>query len=281
MRSGFAPVTTSAQRGYAISGRRFRPHAGQFREAGVRVSGGHRRRTASRVLEREGDARGAAQGRQQGVSVRRGLGLAGRRDRRRRRALPSLRRIGLAPARHRARRDRSRGAAGVPRAAPRGQQDRLPRVLGAPRCAPAAAITKRTRDTATRRTRTCTTATGFAAGPSLSPGLRRAVRTQPGVSRAVRRRRGEGAVVAEPPHSNQRKKAARIEKETAHDDVVGLQQGPACRSCRISRSAARWSSRRAGKRTGRAAPPGSVSRSSAICSTATSAATGRRRCRIS
>jgi hypothetical protein len=48
-----------------------------------------------------------------------------------------------------------------------------------------------------------------------------------------------------------------------------------------SRSAARSSSRRAGRRTAAAAPPDSASRSSATCSTATSAASGRRTCRIS
>ena len=47
---------------------------------------------------------------------------------------------------------------------------------------------------------------------------------------------------------------------------------------RTFRSAARWCSRRAGKPTAPAARPGCASRSSATCSTATSAATGRRRC---
>ena len=161
----------------------------QFRELAVRVPRGGVAEPPSRLLEREGDARGAAQGRQQGVSLRRRPRPAGRRDRRRRRAVPSLRRIGRAQARHRARRHRSRGAAARssrritsptrPTAAPAGRG----------RSARAAAITKRTRATATRRGRTCTTATGFAAGPTSACKIYGELAdAQSGVPRAVRRR---------------------------------------------------------------------------------------------
>ena len=56
---------------------------------------------------------------------------------------------------------------GVPRAASRRRQDRLPARAGRGRSARAAAITRRTRATATTdAARTCTTASGFAAGPT-------------------------------------------------------------------------------------------------------------------
>ena len=101
---GFAPVTTSPNRGYAISDGGFDEHARPVPSTRVRVPRSRGREPPPRVFEREGDARGDPQGRQQGVSVRRRARPDGRRDRRRRRALPPLRRLRRAQARHRARR---------------------------------------------------------------------------------------------------------------------------------------------------------------------------------
>ena len=128
---GFAPVTTSPTPRPRDFRRRLRRHAGAVPGPRVRVPRGVGRQPAPWVLEREGNARGTAQRREQGVSLRRGPRPAGRRHGRRRRALPPLRRIRRAQARHRAGRHRSSGAAGVSRTASRGEQDRLQHLLGA------------------------------------------------------------------------------------------------------------------------------------------------------
>ena len=65
---GFAPVTTAPGRGHAISDDGFDDMLGQFRDAGLRVPRGGGREPASRLLERQGDARGDPQGDEQGVS---------------------------------------------------------------------------------------------------------------------------------------------------------------------------------------------------------------------
>ena len=121
---------------------------------------------APRLLEREGHARGDPQGDEQGVPVRRRTRPAGRRDRRRRRALPPLRRLGRAQARH------GRATASIETRSTRSSSSITSRTrptaapAGRGRSARAAAITRRTRATARRRGRTCTTATGSAAGPT-------------------------------------------------------------------------------------------------------------------
>ena len=88
------------------------------------------RRTAPRILERARHARGDSQRHEQGLSVRRGTWPHGRGDRRRRRALPPLRGLEHAQARHRVRRRRSRAAGRFSHEAPHREQDRLLDVLG-------------------------------------------------------------------------------------------------------------------------------------------------------
>ena len=67
----------------------------------------------------------------QGLPLRRRPRPDGRGDRRRRGAVPPLRRLGRAQLRHRARRHRPRDSRRLPRRAPHRQQDRLPDLLGA------------------------------------------------------------------------------------------------------------------------------------------------------
>ena len=109
------------------------------------------RRPAPRLLQRQGDAAGDSQGHEQGVSLRRRARADGRGDRRRRGAVPPLRRLRRAQARdacatasiaRRSRRSsRSTTSRTRPTAAPAGRG----------RSARAAAITRRTRATATPR----------------------------------------------------------------------------------------------------------------------------------
>ena len=90
------------------------------------------REPASRLLERARDAAGDPPGPRQGLPVRRRPRPAGRVDRRRRRALPPLRRLGRAQLRHgHATASIATSSSGVPRLASHRQQDRLPDLLGA------------------------------------------------------------------------------------------------------------------------------------------------------
>ncbi len=160
-------------------------------QARARVRRPRRREPASRVLEREGHARGDPQRREQGVSVRRRARPARRLDRRRRRALPSLRRLGRAQVRHGARRHRPRRAERVPRAASHRGQDRLQQVLGA------AALFGRLLSRGARPLRLdrpsepALLRVDSRLDGNLSRDLRRAVGAKSGISGAVRSRRGE------------------------------------------------------------------------------------------
>ena len=98
---GFAPVTTSPDQQYAIGDHGFDSMLGQFRVLAPGVARARRRQPASRLLERQGIARRDSQGREQGVPVRRRARPARRLDRRRRRAVPSVCRVGRAQARAR------------------------------------------------------------------------------------------------------------------------------------------------------------------------------------
>ena len=124
-----------------------------------------------------------------------GLGLAGRRDGRRRRAVPSLRGVRRAQARDGHRRHRSRCTAGVPRVAPHREQDRLQRVLGA------AALLGRLLSRGAHALRRDDSAEPalLRLDPRLDrrlpEGVRRARRAQSRVPHPVRRRGREGAGV--------------------------------------------------------------------------------------
>ena len=194
---GFAPVTTSPSRGHAISDDGYDEMLGQFRDLAYEFLEASVAEPASRLLEREGDARGDAQGREQGVSLRRRPRPAGRRDRRRRRALPPLRRLRRAQARDRARRHRSRARSRRFSRSITSRTRPTAARAGRGRSARAAAITRRTRATARRRGRTCTTATGSAAGPTSAcrstASCRSAIRR---FSRSSTSRTGEGAEVS-------------------------------------------------------------------------------------
>ena len=165
---GFAPVTTAPQRDYAIERRRLRPPA---RRSSARwpqeFLRGVAAEPAPRLLERARDAAGDPQGPRQGVSVRRRPRPAGRRHRRRRVAVPSLRRLRRAQLR-----------LGAPRASTAAKQASFleahhiahktdcSQLLGAAdlrrRLLSRGAHALRRHD----RGRTCTTASGFAAGPT-------------------------------------------------------------------------------------------------------------------
>ena len=186
---GFAPVTTSPGRGHAISDDGFDDMLGQFRDLAYEFLEASVAEPASRLLERQGDARGDPQGDEQGVPVRRRPRPDGRRDRRRRRALPPLRRLRRAQARDGRRRHRSQRAARVPRDASHREQDRLQHLLGA------AALLGRLLSRSAHALRR-----DDAAEPALlrvdprldrrlPAGVRRAFGAKPGVPRAVRRRR--------------------------------------------------------------------------------------------
>ena len=218
--------------------------------------------------------------------VRRRARAAGRLDRRRRRALPSLRRIGRAQARH------GRRTASI---APR-----RPRF--------SSSITSPTRPIAARCWARPLCSGGCyheahtrygdddAAEPALlrlDPRLDRHLPARSTASwpSAIRSfstqfddetRRSERLLLsaidlkADQPQGAPRR-AARPEQATSSRCSRARRNSRS----RIFRSAARWSSRRAGKPIGPAAPPACASRSSATSSTATSAASGRRRCRTS
>ena len=128
---GFAPVTTSWQREYAIEDEGFRQLLSRFPDPRRGLSECGPGGPPSWILERARYARGDSQGHEQGVSVRRRARPHGRGHRRRRRALPSLRRIGHAQAGQRVRRHRSFASGRLPDEAPHRQQDGLLDVLGA------------------------------------------------------------------------------------------------------------------------------------------------------
>ena len=117
----------------------------------------------------------------------------------------------------------------------------------------------------------------------LSADLRRARRSaiRNSSRSSTRRSKGRGSHVTHLKAINTQGRRVVEHVAETKKDVVALQQGRRRSSRRTFRSAARWCSRRVGKRTRPAAPPGSASRSSATSSTATSAASGRRRCRTS
>ena len=128
---GFAPVTTSPGRGYAIRRRGLRRDAAAVRGAGLRVPRGGGREPAPRILEREGDAQEIHKGMSKAYPCGAGLGLMGVATDGdvalcHRFAGSDAHKLGT-----RARRHRSRGAAGVSRAASHREQDRLQHVLGA------------------------------------------------------------------------------------------------------------------------------------------------------
>ena len=112
---GFAPVTTSWQREYAIENEGFQQLLGGFQSLAQDYLARRARRKAPWLLERARHARGSSQGHEQGVPVRRRPRTDGRRDGRRCRALSSLRRLGRAQARQRVRRRRSLAAGRLPR----------------------------------------------------------------------------------------------------------------------------------------------------------------------
>ena len=243
-----------------------------------------RREPASRLLEREGHARGDPQGRQQGVSVRRGSRAARRVDRRRRRALPSLRRLGRAQARHRARRHRPRA-----RRAPSSQQHHIAdktdcrKCWARPLCSGGCYHEAHMRygDTAHPNLHYCEWIRGWTEtcleiygelserNPSFSHN-----------SIARKRRKREACPVTHLKAIN--RKARRIVEQSRPTTTSSrCSRGRRSSRSRIFRSAARWCFRPAGKRTRPAARPDCASRSSATSSTATSAASGPRRCRTS
>ena len=222
---GFAPVTTAPGRGHAISDRGYDEMLAQFRDLADEFLEASVAEPSSRVLERQGDARGTAQGRQQGVPVRRRSRAARRRHGRRRRAVPSLRRVRRAQARDGRRRHRSRCAAGVPRVAPHREQDRLQPVLGA------AALLGRllSRSAHALRRDDSPEPALLRLDPRLDrrvfEGVRRARRPQSRIPRPIRRRIDEGAGVMNHLKAVNRK-AARVERAT-EPDVVALQRtGP-------------------------------------------------------
>ncbi len=161
---GFAPATTAPKHDYSITDEGFDTLLGQFRELAEEFLEAAVRQPPSRVLERQGNARRDSQGDEQGVSLRRRSRPDGRGHRRRRGAVPSLRGVGRAQARHRGRRHRSRRRSA--RFSRNTTSTRRPTAAsaGRGRSARAAAITRHTRATATRRRRTCITASGFADG---------------------------------------------------------------------------------------------------------------------
>ena len=120
---GFAPVTTSWQREYAIENEGFQQLLGGFQSLAQDYLARRARRKAPWLLERARHARGNSQGHEQGVSVWRRARADGRRHRRRRRALSSLRRLGRTQAGQRVRRRRSFAAGRFPHQAPHREQD--------------------------------------------------------------------------------------------------------------------------------------------------------------
>ena len=93
---GFAPVTTSPNRLYSIDDRGLDSVLDQFGVLAIGISGARAARRASRLFERQRHAGGAASGREQIASVRRGAWAGRRRTVGRYRAVPSLRRFGYA-----------------------------------------------------------------------------------------------------------------------------------------------------------------------------------------
>ena len=284
---GFAPVTTAPSRDHAIGDGGFddmlgavprrSPH--DFLEASLAEP-------ASRLLERASETlEEIHKGVSKAYPCGAGLGLLGVADRRRRRALPPLRRIRRAQARHGARRHRSRARSrrSSSRITSRTRPTAAP--AGRGRSARAAAITRRTRATATTD----------AAEPALlrldprldrhlPADLRRARRAQPGVpARSSTSEPTKEPVLMNASEAGQPQGRARSSARTdaGRRRAAARAAAAAARSGRTFRSAARWCSRRAGKPIAPAAPPACASRSSATCSTATSAASGRRRCPIS
>ena len=282
---GFAPVTTSPDRDVRDWRRRVRQDARRSSASSPPSFSRRRRGPPSRLLEREGHAGRDPQGREQGVSrAARASGCSACRP------TATSRCATASPARTRtssarcatasiARRRRRSSSSITSRTRPTAAR------AGRGRSARAAATTRRTRATATTThanlhycdwirgwTDTCLQIYG-----ELS-------RTQSGVPRAVRRRRQhEGAECHEPPQGDQSRRPARVERRDRGSDVVALQRTAAAAAAAAALSA-RLLARvlaRAGKPTAPAAPPGCASRSSATCSTATSAASGPRRCPIS
>ena len=128
---GFAPVTTAPGRDYAISDGGFDHLLAQFRElAGDYLAGGAAE-SPSRLLERARDAAGASSRPRQGLSVRRRHRPDGRVDRRQRRALPPLRRLGRSQLRHVRDGVSWEKQQDFLQIASHREQDRLPDVLGA------------------------------------------------------------------------------------------------------------------------------------------------------
>ena len=120
---GFAPVTTSWQREYAIQDDGFQTLLSGFQTLAadfLQSALAGRRHGFSNVRDTLEET---AQGHEQGLSVRRGTWPHGRGDRRRRRALPSLRGLRRAQAGHRVRRRRSHAPGRLPHQAPHREQD--------------------------------------------------------------------------------------------------------------------------------------------------------------
>ena len=123
---GFAPVTTAPQRDHAISDAGFDDLLGAVPGAGPGLPAGVAAEPAPRLLERPRDAAGDPPGARQGLSVRRRHRAARRGHRRPGVAVPPLRRLGRAPLRLGDRGHGPREAGLVPRGAPHHPQDRLP-----------------------------------------------------------------------------------------------------------------------------------------------------------
>ena len=227
--------------------------------------------------------------------VRRRPRADGRGDRRRRRALPPLRRLGRAQARHRARRHRSRRRSRRSSSSITSpNKTDCSTCWARPLCSGGCYHEAHTRYGDTDAGRTCTTATGSAAGPTSAcrstascPSAIPAFLAQfddddAGRTGELTRESDMKHLKADQPQGGARRDRAPSAAAAAPAErrrrAAARRPAAAARCRRTSRSAARWCSRRAGRRIAPAAPPDCASRSSAICSTATSAATGRRRC---
>ena len=167
---GFAPVTTSPTRGHAISDAGYGAHA--WDSSGTSRMSSWRRRSPTSI-HGFSNVKETLEELHKGVSKAfpcgAGLGLLGVADRRRRRALSPLRRIRRAQARHRAGRNRSSGAADVSRDSITSRtRPTAARCWARPLCSGGCYHEAHTRYGDTTRVRTCTTANGFAAGPTCA-----------------------------------------------------------------------------------------------------------------
>ena len=128
---GFAPVTTSWQREYSIQDDGFQTLLSGFQTLAadfLQSALAGRRHGFSNVRDTLEELH---KGMSKAYPCGAGTWPHGRGDRRRRRALPSLRRLRLAQAGHRVRRRRSRAPGRLSHQAPHREQDRLRDVLGA------------------------------------------------------------------------------------------------------------------------------------------------------